>query len=159
MTLPVMNVRSRHPGEAVGERQVNHRPRRPVPRPGRPWVPARSLSGWLFSTGWALRRRWIALRTSLSEGHFLGGPRVLRLSWAISRQKGGTLPFVLALCGPRTPGVATAWTYLALHGSYGLIWLIKDAAIPDRRSQVRVTFGGAFLSLSVLGPYWSWHRS
>ena len=99
-------------------------------------------------------RRWIALRTSLSED-FLGGPRVLRLSWVINAQKGGTLPFVLALMWATDTWTATAWTYLALHGSYGLIWLLKDAVMPDRRWQVRVTFGGAFLSFAlVLGPYW-----
>ena len=50
---------------------------------------------------------------------------------------------------------AAAWVYLALHGSYGLSWLIKDLALPDRGWQERVTIGGAALScLLVLGPYW-----
>jgi protein-S-isoprenylcysteine O-methyltransferase Ste14 len=98
--------------------------------------------------------RMTALRTSLSED-FLGGPRVLKLSWVVNAQKGGTLPFVLALMWATDTWTATAWTYLALHGSYGLIWLIKDLVMPDRRWQVRVTFGGAFMAFAlVLGPYW-----
>ncbi len=98
--------------------------------------------------------KWIRLRSYLSED-FLGGPRVLRLSWVINLQKGGTLPFVLALMWATDTWTATAWTYLALHGSYGLIWLLKEAVMPDPRWRVRVTFGGALMSfLLVLGPYW-----
>ena len=49
----------------------------------------------------------------------------------------------------------TAWTYLALHGSYGLIWLLKDVVMPDARWQTRITFGGAFMTFAlVLGLYW-----
>jgi protein-S-isoprenylcysteine O-methyltransferase Ste14 len=98
--------------------------------------------------------RWLNLRTYLSEDA-LGGPRVVKLNWVINFQKGGTLPFVLALMALTDTWTATAWTYLALHGSYGLIWLLKDLIMPDARWQQRVTFGGAFLSFAlVLGPYW-----
>ena len=99
-------------------------------------------------------RRWLALRTYLSQDAF-GGPRVLKLNWVINLQKGGTLPFVLGLMAMTGTWSATAWTYLALHGSYGLIWLFKDAIMPDARWQTRITLGGAFLSFAlVLGPYW-----
>ena len=99
-------------------------------------------------------RRWLALRTYLSQDAF-GGPRVLKLNWVINLQKGGTLPFVLGLMAMTGTWSATAWTYLALHGSYGLIWLLKDAIMPDARWQTRITLGGAFLSFAlVLGPYW-----
>jgi protein-S-isoprenylcysteine O-methyltransferase Ste14 len=101
-----------------------------------------------------LLQRWIALRTYLSED-FLGGPKAMRLSWVINAQKGGTLPFVLALMWLTDTWTATAWTYLALHGSYGLIWLMKDRVMPDQRWATPITFGGAFLSFAlVLGPYW-----
>lgn len=98
--------------------------------------------------------RWLSIRTHLSEDAF-GGPRVLKLNWVINLQKGGTLPFVLALMALTDTWTATAWTYLALHGSYGLIWLGKDAIMPDARWQKRITLGGAFLTFAlVLGPYW-----
>jgi protein-S-isoprenylcysteine O-methyltransferase Ste14 len=101
-----------------------------------------------------LLKRWLDLRAHLSQD-FLGGPRVLKLNWVINFQKGGTLPFVLALMALTDTWTATAWTYLALHGSYGLIWLLKDRVMPDARWQARITFGGAFLSFAlVLGPYW-----
>ena len=98
--------------------------------------------------------RWTRFRSYMSED-FLGGPRVLKLNWVINFQKGGTLPFVLALMAWTDTWTVTAWTYLALHGSYGLIWLVKDAVMPDARWQTRITLGGAFMSFAlVLGPYW-----
>jgi protein-S-isoprenylcysteine O-methyltransferase Ste14 len=99
-------------------------------------------------------RRWLALRSYLSED-LLGGPRPLRMSWVINAQKGGTLPFVLALMWATGTWTATAWTYLALHGGYGLVWLLKDRVMPDRRWQRRITLGGAVATFAlVLGPYW-----
>jgi len=86
---------------------------------------------------------------------FLGGPRVLKLSWVINLQKGGTALFVGLLIGWFQSRSAAAWVYLALHGTYGVCWVLKDLAFPDRSFQKRVTFGGAFMSVAlVLGPYW-----
>lgn len=94
------------------------------------------------------------LTRHLSED-FLGGPRILRLSWVINFQKGGTLPFVALLMLLYRNASTEAWVYLALHGSYGLCWLMKHAAFPDSRWDARVTFGGALLSFAlVLGLYW-----
>jgi len=47
------------------------------------------------------------------------------------------------------------WVYLAMHGSYGIVWLIKDVAFPDPNWQKKITVGGAINAfLFVLGPYW-----
>ena len=35
-----------------------------------------------------------------------------------------------------------AWVYLALHGRYGLVWIIKDLAFPDPSWQTHVTIAG-----------------
>jgi protein-S-isoprenylcysteine O-methyltransferase Ste14 len=97
---------------------------------------------------------WLRLRDFLSDD-FLGGPRHLKLAWVINFQKGGTLFFVLALMAAFDVWTTTAWTYLALHGSYGLIWLLKELVFPDPGWQRRVTYAGALNSfLLVLGPYW-----
>ncbi len=85
----------------------------------------------------------------------LGGPKWIKLSWVINLQKGGTLPFVLALMFWYQNWTYAAWTYAALHGSYGLAWLLKDAVFPDPGWQRRVTIPAALSSfLLVLGPYW-----
>lgn len=97
---------------------------------------------------------WLKFRDYLSDD-FLGGPRAVKFAWAINLQKGGTLPFVLALMLAFNNFSATAWTYAALHGSYGLLWLLKEAVCPDPGWQRKVTVGGAVNSwLLVLGPYW-----
>jgi protein-S-isoprenylcysteine O-methyltransferase Ste14 len=77
------------------------------------------------------------------------------MSWVINVQKGGTLPFVAALMIAWNNFSTAAWLYLALHGSYGLIWLLKDRVLPDPNWDRRVTFAGALTTwTTVLGPYW-----
>lgn len=98
--------------------------------------------------------RWFDVRELLSE-RFLGGPTVVKFAWAINLHKASTLPFVLALMFVYENFSATAWTYAALHGSYGLIWLLKELVHPDPSWQKKVTIGGAVNTfLVVLGPYW-----
>lgn len=103
----------------------------------------------------ALVRKMAELNTYLSDD-FLGGPKVLKLSWVINFQKGGTLIWVTFLMVYFDNYSAPAWVYLALHGSYGLCWLLKDAVLPDPNWERRVTLaGGLNAFLLVLGPYWS----
>jgi len=98
--------------------------------------------------------RWLRFRDYLSDALF-GGPRVLKAAWVINAQKGGTLPFALALMWAYDCFTPTAWTYAALHGSYGLLWLLKDRVFPDPNWEKRVTFGGAItMWVLVLGLYW-----
>ncbi len=102
----------------------------------------------------SLLSRWLKLRDHLSDDLF-GGPRVLKAAWVINAQKGGTLPFVLALMWIFDCFTPTAFTYAALHGSYGLLWLLKDRTFPDPNWEKRVTFGGALtMWVLVLGLYW-----
>ncbi len=97
---------------------------------------------------------WLKFRDYLSED-VLGGPRVLKAAWVINLQKGGTLPFVLALMWRFDCWTPTAWTYAALHGSYGLCWLLKDRVFPDPNWEKKITFAGAFnMWALVLGLYW-----
>jgi protein-S-isoprenylcysteine O-methyltransferase Ste14 len=85
----------------------------------------------------------------------LGGPRLVRLADVINFQKGLTGPVVLGLMACYANYSTTAWVYLALHGSYGVCWLVKHAAFPDARWEKRITLAGALFSfLLVLGPYW-----
>ncbi|HSG47277.1 MAG TPA: DUF1295 domain-containing protein [Longimicrobiales bacterium] len=86
---------------------------------------------------------------------FLGGPRPLKLSWVINAQKGATGLWVAALMWVYGNDAPEAWVYLALHGTYGICWILKDVAFPDPRWQVRITLGGALMSVvGALGLYW-----
>lgn len=101
-----------------------------------------------------LLTRYLKLRDYMTED-FLGGPKILSLAWVIDLQKGGTLVSVLALMAVYDVWTPTAWTYFGLHGSYGLIWLLKELVFPDPAWQKRITVGGAINAwLMVLGPYW-----
>jgi protein-S-isoprenylcysteine O-methyltransferase Ste14 len=99
--------------------------------------------------------RRIAASNRYVSQDFLGGPRILKMSWVVNLQKGATLFFVAALMAIYDNYSTAAWVYLGLHGGYGLVWVLKDTAFPDPSWQKKITFGGAFVSWAmVLGPYW-----
>jgi hypothetical protein len=101
-----------------------------------------------------LLARYLGIRDHLTDD-FLGGPKVVTFASAINLQKGGTPIVVLALMTMYDVWTPTAWTYLGLHGSYGLIWLLKETIFPDPGWQKKITIGGAINAwLFVLGPYW-----
>lgn len=47
-----------------------------------------------------------------------------------------------------------AWLYLGLHGSYGLLWVLKGQVYPDRRWQKPLTPARALLIAGGLTAYW-----
>lgn len=102
--------------------------------------------------------RWAQRLAALNDRLVLGTtgrPGSLKLAWVINFQKAGTLPFLAALMLLYGNTTTVAWVYLALHGGYGLVWLIKDLAFPDPAWQKRVTWGGACMAFGgVLGWYW-----
>ncbi len=86
---------------------------------------------------------------------FLGGPKVWKLSWVINFQKAGTFVFVYCLMVYYQNYSTAAYIYLALHGGYGLVWLIKDLSFPDSGWQKKVTIGGGMVAFfGVLFWYW-----
>ncbi|CCW63361.1 unnamed protein product [Phytomonas sp. EM1] len=99
-------------------------------------------------------QKWLKLVHTLSCT-FLGGPRLLKTAHVVSFQKGATLLLCLGMMRLTGNYSKTATTYTALHGGYGLSWLLKEMVFPDPKWQERITIGGAINSvLLVLGPYW-----
>lgn len=80
--------------------------------------------------------------------------RGMRLNVAIDVHKLMTGPFVLALMIAFGVYTGPAWIYLALHGSYGVAWLIKDTTFPDRQWQRRVRWRGVLAAWAFLSLYW-----
>jgi hypothetical protein len=82
------------------------------------------------------------------------GPRILPMRYYVNLQKGG-MPFLCYGLMMYYDNFSLAcWLYLALHGSYGLIWILKDFVFPDASFQRKVTFLGFFLPwILVLQPY------
>ena len=93
--------------------------------------------------------------TDYAVNDFGGGPRPWKFSWVINFQKCGTFFFLGFLMWYYQNFSTAAWVYLAMHGSYGVIWFIKDVAFPDPGWQKRITIGGGINAfLGVLGWYW-----
>lgn len=101
---------------------------------------------------WALFLRKITNHLTID---FLGGPRLWKFSWVINFQKAGTFFFLGFLIWYYQNTSTAAWVYLAMHGSYGLVWLIKDMAFPDPNWQTKITIGGGLVAFfGVLFWYW-----
>ena len=93
--------------------------------------------------------------TDYAVNDFAGGPRPWKFSWVINFQKCGTFFFLGFLMWYYQNFSVTAWVYLAMQGSYGIVWFIKDMSFPDPAWQKRITIGGGINAFAgVLGWYW-----
>ncbi|ORC85766.1 putative C-14 sterol reductase, partial [Trypanosoma theileri] len=90
-----------------------------------------------------LLEKWLSFVDYMSAD-FLGGPRVLKLSHVVNFQKGSTLLVCLLMMKQANNYSATATTYTALHGGYGLCWLLKELIFPDPKWQRSITIGSVF---------------
>ena len=73
----------------------------------------------------------------------------------INCQKGLTGIYVIFLMYYFNNFSLTPYIYLSLHGTYGILWIIKDNIFPDLNYNKNITISSALLSIiTVLGPYW-----
>ncbi len=101
---------------------------------------------------WAAR---LNRMTRYAVEDFGGGARPWKFAWVINFQKCGTFFFLGFLMWYYGNNSTSAWVYLAMQGSYGIIWFIKDMAFPDPSWQKRITIGGGINAFAgVLGWYW-----
>ena len=106
----------------------------------------------IMAPAWAAKLQRI---TTYAVTRFGGGPRPWKFSWVINFQKCGTFFFLGALMWYYGNYSTAAWVYLAMHGSYGVVWFIKDMAFPDSGWQQKITIGGGINAfVGVLGWYW-----
>lgn len=62
----------------------------------------------------------------------IGGPKVLKLNWVINVFKGLTpLYIVLMMIYYQNFSLGSS-IYLVMHGTYGIIWFLKDCVFPDK---------------------------
>ncbi|MFM8346700.1 MAG: steroid 5-alpha reductase, partial [Bacteroidota bacterium] len=78
----------------------------------------------------------------------------MKLKYAVNLHKGVTFIYVLALMFFYDNFTMGAWLYLALHGTYGFIWLLKDQVFPDRQWEKQVSKGFAIFAWFALALYW-----
>jgi len=73
----------------------------------------------------------------------------------IDSHKGATSVFVLLLMAQYDYwSSATAWTYFAIHGGYGIMWVIKSLSFPDKQWEQRCGVGYGLYIWSGLSLYW-----
>ena len=46
------------------------------------------------------------------------------------------------------------WIYLGLHGTYGILWILKSKIFPDKSWDQKSSLGYGFLILFGLSMYW-----
>lgn len=72
----------------------------------------------------------------------------------INLHKGLTFFFILALMVAYHNFTIGPWVYLALHGSYGFMWLLKDRIYPDKRWEQEIPIGLGIFSFGLISLYW-----
>lgn len=82
------------------------------------------------------------------------GPSILPAYYTINAFKFLTLPLCLYLTLSHPNPHPAYFIYTALHGSYGFIWLLKHACIPDSSWNKKQTFLSMMITASGLMGYW-----
>lgn len=82
------------------------------------------------------------------------GPKLIPLNYIVNAQKAGTIIVMYLLMIYYNNFSLGAWVYLSLHGTYGIVWVIKDIIFPDKSFQSKVTLPAAILTSGLLLLYW-----
>lgn len=103
---------------------------------------------------WAPLRLWCKTLNYISTSLF-GRPKCIKMAYVVNAQKCATVLVCAAMIRKSQNTSPTAAMYTALHGGYGLCWLLKETVFPDPKWQQRITPASAVaIFASVLGPYW-----
>jgi protein-S-isoprenylcysteine O-methyltransferase Ste14 len=78
----------------------------------------------------------------------------MKLKHPINLHKGLTAPVILGMMAAYGNFGLAPWVYLALHGTYGLMWLVKDAVYPDQQWENEASLGTVIGTFFSLGAYW-----
>jgi steroid 5-alpha reductase family enzyme len=78
----------------------------------------------------------------------------MKIKHVINLHKGLTFLVVLALMVAYQNFTIGPWVYLALHGTYGLMWLLKDRIYPDKQWEQEIPVGTGIFTFGALLLYW-----
>ena len=96
----------------------------------------------------------IALITSPSDNPFNFGPKIFPVHKIVNIQKGSTILIMYLLMLYFNNFSKGCYIYLSLHGSYGLIWLLKDKTFPDKSMHVKTCLLPVLALIILLFLYW-----
>lgn len=78
----------------------------------------------------------------------------MKIRYIINLHKGLTFFWVLGLMFLYQNFSLAPWVYLSLHGTYGLLWLLKDRIYPDRQWDQVIPLWLSPIAFFILGLYW-----
>ena len=78
----------------------------------------------------------------------------MKPKYAINLHKGLTFFFILGLMFVYQNYTLGAWVYLALHGTYGFLWLLKDRIFPDPQWEQSLSIPQGIFTFMVVNLYW-----
>ena len=78
----------------------------------------------------------------------------MKIKHAINLHKGLTSIVVISLMAAYNNFTVAAFIYLALHGGYGILWLLKDRFYPDKQWEQDVPVATGIFTFFVVGLYW-----
>lgn len=78
----------------------------------------------------------------------------MKVKHVINLQKGTTALFVVALMVAYQNFGLGPWIYLALHGTYGILWLLKDRLYPDKQWEQTIPLATGIFGFGFIGLYW-----
>ena len=78
----------------------------------------------------------------------------MKAKYIINFHKGSTFLFVLGLMLAYQNYTLAAWVYLALHGTYGIIWLFKDLIYPDKKWEQEIPIFSSIFVFGLISLYW-----
>jgi len=78
----------------------------------------------------------------------------MKIKHSINLHKFLTFGFILALMTTYQNFTLAPWIYLALHGTYGILWVIKDSLYPDRQWEEEISTVMGIVTFILLGSYW-----
>ena len=78
----------------------------------------------------------------------------MKIKHAINLHKGTTAMVIVALMLAYQNFTLGPWIYLALHGTYGFIWLLKDRIYPDKQWEQEIGLLGFLSTFGFVTLYW-----
>lgn len=107
---------------------------------------------WAFLV--AKHPRFLDLFNIVFPGYVAPDEPGYTMKHGIDAMKGLTPIVCLALAARYNRSSATMATYTALHGVYGLLWVIKSYMFPDKKWEKRVPWSQLGLCITILGGFW-----
>ncbi len=80
--------------------------------------------------------------------------QAMKVKHIINFHKGTTAVFVLGLMWVYQNFTLGPWVYLALHGTYGFLWLLKDQLFPDKQWEQEISLWSGLMGFALISLYW-----